>query len=95
MKKGISKAVSKLENYTELPVANMCGEFSAELCGDRQLTVYGCMSVVKYECDCVVIEVKNTNIFIYGDSLALESFSDKTIMVSGLICKIELGDFKC
>lgn len=95
MKKAISKAVTKLEHYTELPIADMCGEFSAEICGDRQVTVYGCISIARYECDCVVIEVKNTNIIIYGDCLVLESFSDKTIMVSGMIRKIELGDFKC
>lgn len=91
MKKGIYRIAAKLSEYTELPVAELCNESSASLCGRREITFYGCSSVYKYESSYVILELSDTNVRIEGECLRLKTFYRKAIMVSGCINKIEFG----
>ena len=85
MKKGIYRILSKLSDKTELPLTDFCSEFSATLTGRREVVFDGVLSIVKYETELVVLELCYDFAFIYGESMEIKKFLDKTVCLGGRI----------
>ena len=95
MKRGIYRILSYFSEVTELPLSEMCRDFSVSLVGRRELTVDGVMSINRYEKDHIVLEVKGGVLHIAGGGLLLKTFYQTTLCIRGEINKVEWGESAC
>ncbi|MBR5322726.1 MAG: YabP/YqfC family sporulation protein [Clostridia bacterium] len=91
MKRGIYRMMSGLSELTELPLTEMCREFSATLSGRREITVDGVLSIKKYENDHIALEVCGDKIHIFGKNLTLKNYYHATLCISGNIDQVAFG----
>lgn len=94
MKKGFYRMLAGLSEVTELPLTEMCREFSVSISGRREITVDGVLSVKKYESCCITLEVCGDRICIIGQSLELKNFYHTTLCIGGRIDRIEFSEEK-
>ena len=93
MKRGIYRMISGLSEITELPLNEMCREFSAILSGRREITVDGVLSIKKYENEHIVLEVCGDNLHIKGKNLTLKNYYHATLCISGNIDEVVFGGY--
>ena len=91
MKRGIDRILAKLSDVTELPLNELCKDFSANILGRREITVEGVLSIYSYESDCIILEVCGDRVYIIGEKLVLKNFYHSTLCVGGVIKKVEIG----
>ncbi len=85
--------ISGLSELTELPLYEMCREFSATLSGRREITVDGVLSIKKYESEHIVLEVCGDNVHIKGINLTLKNYYHATLCISGNIDQVVFGGY--
>lgn len=91
MKKGIYRVLSKISDQTELPLTELCSEFTASVIGRREITFDGVLSIYKYETNEIIIEVCGDSVAIIGEKLELKNYYRSTLSIGGRIDKIEYG----
>ena len=89
MKKGIYRILAKLSEITELPLNEMCREFSVYVTGRREVTADGVVSIEKYESDHIVLKVCGDRVHINGKKLFLKNFYHATLCIGGYVKSIE------
>ena len=94
MKNRLYKFVSVLSEKTELPLTEICKEFSASLSGRREVIFNGVVSIEKYEEYEIKLSLCGDNVTISGKSLELKSFYKTSLRICGKITKIEFGGQK-
>ncbi|MBE6717873.1 MAG: hypothetical protein E7574_01270 [Ruminococcaceae bacterium] len=91
LKKGIYRVLSKMSDQTELPLTELCSEFTANIIGRREITIDGVLSIYKYETEEIIIEVCGDYVAIIGEGLELKNYYRSTLSVGGKIKRIEYG----
>lgn len=91
MKRGLYRLVSRISENTELPLNEMCKEYSVSVIGGREISVEGVRSVLKYERECIVLEACCGNISIFGEGLEMKSYYKTALTVGGNINRVEFG----
>lgn len=92
MKKKFHRLMAYFSEVTELPLSEMCKEYSLTLQGSHTVTVDGVLSVEIYEKDLISLEVCGNRVYIMGEDLVLKSFYRGTIYICGLIKSVGVGD---
>lgn len=83
--------LSKMSDQTELPLTEICSEFTANIIGRREITLDGVLSIYKYESNEIIIEVCGDSIAIIGENLELKNYYRSSLSIGGRIDKIEYG----
>lgn len=91
MKRGIYRIMTGLSELTELPLNEMCREFSATLSGRREITVDGVLSIKKYENEHIALDVCGYRIHILGKNLTLKNYYHTTLCITGNIDQVAFG----
>ena len=92
MKKSFNKIMANISNITELPLNEICREFTAGISGRREITVDGVRSIIKYETEEIVLDVCGEYILVFGKGLQLKSFFKMSLCISGELDKIEFAE---
>ncbi len=91
MKRGIYRILSGMSEITELPLTEMCREFSASVSGRREVIVDGVLSIKKYEREHIILEVCGDYVQIRGKELTLKNYYHTSLCISGRIDLLEFG----
>lgn len=91
MKKRLYRMISTLSEKTELPLNEICKEFTAAISGRREIIFDGVISIDKYEEKEIILALCGENVAIYGNMLELKSFYRTALCICGNIDKIEFG----
>ncbi|MBQ6701575.1 MAG: YabP/YqfC family sporulation protein [Clostridia bacterium] len=89
MKKGIYRFFARLSEITELPLDEMCKEFSVYVTGRREVTADGVLSIEEYGSDHIVLKVCGDRVHINGKKLVLKNYYHATLCIGGNIKTIE------
>ena len=92
MKKGFHRMMAYFSEVTELPLSEMCKEYSVNLQGRHTVTVEGVLSICLYERELIILEVCGDTLHIKGQKLVLKSFYQATLCIGGLIKGVEVGE---
>ena len=91
MKKAINRLINSITDKTELPISELCREFSLSGAGRREVTVYGVISIEEYTEDSIRLRVCGGSIGIRGKGLGLKGFCNGALAVRGRIDGIDYG----
>ncbi len=89
MKKQFRRIISTLSENLELPLSEMCKEFTANMSGRREIVFDGVLSIDRYE-DCqIILALCGERVSICGKRLELKSFYKTSLCIRGNIEKVE------
>ena len=91
MKRGIYRFLAGLSEITELPLTEMCREFSVYVTGRREITVSGVMSVKEYENERIVLQVCGDCVRVIGADLVLKNYYHSELCIGGRVDRVEFG----
>ena len=95
MKNGVSRFLGRMSERTELPLAEICREFTVGLNGRREAIFDGVVSVKKYEKELIVLQVCSDTVSVFGSCLEMKNYYKTTVAIGGRIDKIEFGGDLC
>lgn len=76
---------------TELP-SDLVGGFRAELRGRNTLFLQGCLRILKYSPEEMILAAKGFCVSVKGERLICSAFHDGTVTVDGLVRALSLED---
>ncbi|MGM9646242.1 MAG: YabP/YqfC family sporulation protein [Eubacteriales bacterium] len=74
-----------LSDKFDIPLEGIASVPNAQLIGNSQLNIDGCIGIKKYEPDEIIIKAKDYIITVSGSSLSMLTFSQGRVSVRGLI----------
>lgn len=93
MSKKIKKPLSqRLCETLDIPVCTFGKTSLIEAVGNREISVSGCLGLVSYTEELVVLELCDGVLTVVGSLLELHSFSCGRVSVSGIISGISYGE---
>lgn len=93
MSKKIKKPLSqRLCETLDIPVCTFGKTSLIEAVGNREISVSGCLGLVSYTEELVVLELCDGVLAVAGSLLELHSFSCGRVSVSGIISGISYGE---
>ena len=95
MKNLIYNLLSSLSEKTDLPLNELCKEFTLNMSGLNHITIGGVKSIITYETDKIELDVCRSNLCVYGRNLELKSYHKTELSIKGGITRIELGKGEC
>ncbi len=85
--KFITKKKQKIKFYEEEFAYG--GDFRAEMLSNKEISVEGCTGVLEFS-DCYIkLKIKSGTLDIYGVSLKINGYEEKTLTVTGEIKSVE------
>ena len=66
--------------------------FTVTLENDKNVWIDGCIAVLVYDDERIVLKLRKRNLTVTGSSLTLEAFSDRELCISGRITGIALEE---
>lgn len=78
----------ELPTILDLPGESMPGGFLAELHNGNRILVEGVMGISKYNCNCIVVEIKTGQLCICGRELNMARMVGHQLVIRGLIDSI-------
>ena len=91
MKNIIYKALSSLSEKTELPLTDICREFSVHTTGRREVIIEGVDRLKKYETGEIVAGVCGGFVGVFGRGLEIKSFQRYLLCIGGEIERVEFS----
>ena len=82
IKKGLGEIIS---DKFDIPLNGIASVPNAQLIGNTQLSIDGCVGIKKYKDDEIIIRCKSFILFISGASLSMITFSQGRVSIKGYI----------
>lgn len=93
MSKKIKKPLTqRLCEALDVPVCTFGTTSLIEAVGNREISISGCLGLVSYTEELVVLELCDGVLTVAGSLLELHSFSCGRVSVSGIISRISYGE---
>ncbi len=81
-----------LGDIFETGAGEFFGTYSVVLSGDHETYVKGCLSILSYDSECVILEVPSRIIKVFGDGLDISRYGAGEVAVRGRITEIKLSE---
>ena len=91
MKKYKEKLGYKISRKLDFPVEAVVRTSSIEIKGTKDIEIYGCVSILKYDVDIIKLVLFDGVVTLFGENLEMVRFFGDNINVKGLVNKIEFG----
>ena len=91
MKNLIYNLLSFLSEKTELPLNELCAEFTLNMSGLNHITIGGVRSIITYETDKIELDICRSFLCIVGENLELKAYHKTELSIKGEIKRIEIG----
>ncbi len=82
IKKSLGEMIS---DRFDIPLNGISAVPNAQLIGNTQLSIDGCVGIKKYKDDEIIIRCKSFILFITGSSLSMMTFSQGRVSIRGYI----------